>query len=161
MADASTSTPPHHPPRSRSNPLMPPAKQERIHVWRTEVASALSLPLPYDSPSLASSLSSSDHETSPECQSPSPSRPRTLWKRLSWKFSSKKRSTTSPTATTPTTDAGHDLGRTAMYRGLEDRARRGDGLDEEPGILERDDDEAAARGLRGKQERLLRASTLR
>lgn len=47
-----------------------------------------------------------------------------------------------------------------MYRGLEDRARRGDGLDEEPGILERDDDEVAAGGLRGKQERLLRAAKL-
>ncbi|KAJ4158844.1 hypothetical protein NW765_012487 [Fusarium oxysporum] len=30
--------------RIKINPLMPPAKQERIHIWRTEVASALHLP---------------------------------------------------------------------------------------------------------------------
>lgn len=47
-----------------------------------------------------------------------------------------------------------------MYRGLEDRARRGDGMDEEPGILERDYEDDPAGGLRGKQERLLRAAKL-
>ncbi|UZP33720.1 hypothetical protein NXS19_001536 [Fusarium pseudograminearum] len=83
-------------PRIKVNPLMPPAKQERIHVWRTEVASALHLPT---APSLSSSVSSSSAATpdlDPDTSfatppSPAGSRPRSLWKRLSWRFGPKRR----------------------------------------------------------------------
>lgn len=50
-------------------------------------------------------------------------------------------------------------GRTAMYRGLENRtARADDTMEAEGGILERDSEEG--NGLREKQERLARAARL-
>ncbi|RSL63487.1 hypothetical protein CEP53_004410 [Fusarium sp. AF-6] len=144
----------------RNNPLMPPAKQERIHIWRTEVASALSLPT---APSLSSSLSSSsaatpdpDPDTSFGLSPPSPatSRSRSLWKRISWRFGPKRRAAANAAA------AAAELpeGRTAMYRGLETRGPRGHDDMEEGGILERDSE--GANGLREKQERLMRAARL-
>ncbi|KAF4447704.1 hypothetical protein FALBO_16912 [Fusarium albosuccineum] len=160
MADSTETT--AYPP-IRNNPLMPPAKQERIHIWRTEVASALSVPT---APSLSSSLSSSsaatpdpDPDTSFGLSPPSPatSRSRSLWKRISWRFGPKRRAAANAAA------AAAELppdGRTAMYRGLETRVPRvEDMLDEEGGILERDS-EGRANGLREKQERLSRAARL-
>ncbi|RGP75466.1 hypothetical protein FLONG3_5719 [Fusarium longipes] len=148
-------------PRIRSNPLMPPAKQERIHIWRTEVASALHLPT---APSMSSSLSSSSAATpdpDPDTSfatppSPAGSRPRSLWKRLSWRFGPKRRAAANMAA------AAAELppdGRTAMYRGMETREPRGgDAMEEEGGILERDSERG--NGLREKQERLARAARL-
>ncbi|KAF5245420.1 hypothetical protein FAUST_1795 [Fusarium austroamericanum] len=147
-------------PRIKVNPLMPPAKQERIHVWRTEVASALHLPT---APSLSSSVSSSSAATpdlDPDTSfatppSPAGSRPRSLWKRLSWRFGPKRRTAVNMAA------AAAELppdGRTAMYRGLETREPRGGDMDEEGGILERDSERG--NGLREKQERLARAAGL-
>ncbi|KAM0563918.1 hypothetical protein ACHAPJ_000126 [Fusarium lateritium] len=144
----------------KTNPLMPPAKQERIHIWRTEVASALYLPT---APSLSSSLSSSSAVTpdpDPDTSfatppSPAGSRPRSLWKRISWRFGPKRRTAANMAA------AAAELppdGRTAMYRGLETRTPRGDDIDEEGGILERDSE--GGNGLKEKQERLARAARL-
>ncbi|KAF5023938.1 hypothetical protein F66182_4018 [Fusarium sp. NRRL 66182] len=151
--------------RNRENPLMPPAKQERIHIWRTEVASALSLPT---APSLSSSLSSSSAVTpdpDPDTSfatppSPAGSRPRSLWKRISWRFGPKRRAAANMAA------AAAELppdGRTAMYRGMETRTPRGDGMEPEGGILDRDgdgDSEGGANGLKDKQDRLVRAARL-
>ncbi|KAM5356229.1 hypothetical protein ACJ41O_002875 [Fusarium nematophilum] len=150
------------PPLLKHNPLMPPAKQERIHIWRTEVASALSLPT---APSLSSSLSSSsaatrdpDPDTSFALSPPSPavSRPRSLWKRISWRFGPKRRAAVNAAA------AAAELppeGRTAMYRGLESRGPRAGDVNED-GIIADMESEGAANGLRGKQERLMRAARL-
>ncbi|CAG7556850.1 unnamed protein product [Fusarium equiseti] len=147
-------------PRIKVNPLMPPAKQERIHVWRTEVASALHLPT---APSLSSSLSSSSAATpdpDPDTSfatppSPAGSRPRSLWKRLSWRFGPKRRAANMAAAAAELPPDG----RTAMYRGLETREPRGeDVMEEEGGILERDSEQG--NGLREKQERLARAARL-
>ncbi|KAG5762904.1 hypothetical protein H9Q69_012361 [Fusarium xylarioides] len=147
--------------RIKINPLMPPAKQERIHIWRTEVASALHLPT---APSLSSSLSSSSAATpdpDPDTSfatppSPAGSKPRSLWKRISWRFGPKRRTAANMAA------AAAELppdGRTAMYRGLENRVARGEDVrDEEGGILERDSEEG--NGLKEKQERLARAARL-
>ncbi|SPJ82616.1 uncharacterized protein FTOL_10021 [Fusarium torulosum] len=148
-------------PRIKNNPLMPPAKQERIHIWRTEVASALHLPT---APSLSSSVSSSSAATpdfDPDTSfatppSPAGSRPQSLWKRLSWRFGPKRRTAANMAA------AAAELppdGRTAMYRGLENRTPRADDtMEAEGGILERDSEEG--NGLREKQERLARAARL-
>ncbi|KAF4453409.1 hypothetical protein F53441_3941 [Fusarium austroafricanum] len=146
--------------RAKINPLMPPAKQERIHIWRTEVASALHLPT---APSVSSSLSSSSAatpDTDPDTSlatppSPAGSRPRSLWKRISWRFGPKRRAAANMAA------AAAELppdGRTAMYRGLENRTPRGDDVEEEGGILERDSEQG--NGLKEKQERLARAARL-
>ncbi|KAF4980122.1 hypothetical protein FZEAL_3786 [Fusarium zealandicum] len=147
-------------PLIKDNPLMPPAKQERIHIWRTEVASALSLPT---APSLSSSLSSSsaatpdpdpDNSFAPSPPSPATSRPRTLWKRISWRFGPKRRAANAAAAAAELPPDG----RTAMYRGLESRPSRGDGLEEDGDIA--DESQGAANGLKEKQERLLRAARL-
>ncbi|KAF4340942.1 hypothetical protein FBEOM_5125 [Fusarium beomiforme] len=146
-------------PRSKINPLMPPAKQERIHIWRTEVASALHLPT---APSLSSSLSSSSAATpdpDPDTSfttppSPAGSKPRSLWKRISWRFGPKRRSAANMAAAAELPPDS----RTAMYRGLENRMPRGHDATDEGGILERDSEEG--NGLREKQERLARATRL-
>ncbi|KAH7022543.1 hypothetical protein EDB80DRAFT_11536 [Ilyonectria destructans] len=137
-----------------TNPLMPPAKQQRILIWRTEVASALSLP----TPSLASSRSSDSAVSSSAAASPgpgpAPSRPRGFWKRLSWRLSRHHRddSSVSPGAEP-----------TAMYR--EDRPQQatagGDAHDDDGVALpDKISDEGAGNGLRNRQERLERAARL-
>ncbi|KPM34002.1 hypothetical protein AK830_g12569 [Neonectria ditissima] len=148
--------------QTTANPLMPPAKQQRILIWRTEVASALSLP----APSLASSHSdesadsSSSAAASPGPGPSSPSRPRGFWKRLSWRFSSRYRDDPA---------ASPDAERTSMYR--EDRPRKGTGShhvddddnDDDEGALPdkiSDDGAGNGNGLRDKQERLQRAARL-
>lgn len=136
-----------------SNPLMPPAKQQRILIWRSEVASAISSAPA--APSLASSHTSTSlsSSTTPDEPSPShttPSRPRSLWKRLSSRFSSKHQKPLSPPLPG---NLGDD--RTAMYRN--DNARLD--LSDEGGLPEGSED-GKARGLREKQERLRRAAML-
>ncbi|KAK7418221.1 hypothetical protein QQZ08_011324 [Neonectria magnoliae] len=143
--------------QTTANPLMPPAKQQRILIWRTEVASALSLP----APSLASSHSDESGDSyssaaaSPGPGPSSPSRPRGFWKRLSWRFSSRHRDDPA---------ASPDAERTSMYR--EDRPRKGTASnhvddDDEGGLPDKiSDDDRAGNGLRDKQERLQRAARL-
>ncbi|KAF7531601.1 hypothetical protein G7Z17_g13717 [Cylindrodendrum hubeiense] len=145
---------------SIANPLMPPAKQQRILIWRTEVASALSLP----APSLASSRSSDSAASSSAAAAspgpgsgpgPSPSRPRGFWKRLSWRFSSRHHrdgSVVSPGAEP-----------TAMYREARpQQAAGGDDAhdDDDMALPDKLSDEEAGSGLRAKQERLQRAARL-
>ncbi|KAH7137158.1 hypothetical protein B0J13DRAFT_72323 [Dactylonectria estremocensis] len=149
--DAGTQTTAAH----LNNPLMPPAKQQRILIWRTEVASALSLP----TPSVASSHSSDSATSSTAAASPgpgpSPSRRPGFWKRLSWRLSS--RHSRDGSGLKPGAEP------TAMYR--DDRPQQavaGDDIhDEDDGALpDKVSDEGAGNGLRAKQERLQRAARL-
>lgn len=147
---------------------MPPAKQQRILIWRSEVASAISA---NSAPSLASSHTSTSLSSAPlddpeepsaasspanlHPPSPSPSRPRSLWKRLSSRFSGRGSNNSKPKEEGPLVGLGVD--RTAMYRN-EGAAQARLDLDEEGGLAERSSD--GARGLKEKQERLRRAAKL-
>lgn len=144
-------------PTISNNPLMPPAKQQRIMIWRNEVASALSA---NSAPSLASSHTSTSLSSTPlsddvpdEHAAPSRSRP-SLWKRLSSRFNPRSRSRSRDKAAQLPAGLGAD--RTSMYRSEQAAQARLEG--EEDGLRENSED--GARGLKEKQERLRRAARL-
>ncbi|KAI5466609.1 hypothetical protein BGZ63DRAFT_418379 [Mariannaea sp. PMI_226] len=156
-------------PRAPVNPLMTPAKQERILIWRTEVASALSLPTSSHSSDTSNSAASPLPEDGVDGRpnlletdsplSPTLSKGRGLWKRISWRFSRRRY----------TPSLGPDAQRTSMYRNDRPKAltREGtntnDGLNNEgdAGIVNRySEEDGGANGLRQRQERLQRAARL-
>lgn len=155
---------------SSNNPLMPPAKQQRILIWRTEVASALSLPTSSHSSdttttSIASPLPDDMMTINDDAMRPTPeqamlgsplspttssSKARSLWKRISWRFSRHRRA---PSSLAP------DAQRTSMYRN--DRPVAMADEDEDAAFPDRNSDSGgAANGLRDKQDRMQRAARL-
>ncbi|CAM1507249.1 Fc.00g068900.m01.CDS01 [Cosmosporella sp. VM-42] len=139
-----------------NNPLMPPAKQQRILVWRNEVASALST---NPAPSLASSHTSTSLSSDLEPPSPNttPSRPRSLWKRLSSRFTGRSRHADEMAPQMLDSEGGE---RTAMWRNESTIHARLQAEGEETVGLGDKSSEGGGRGLKEKQERLRRAARL-
>lgn len=134
------------------NPLMPPAKQKRILIWRNEVAYAIS-PLQSDTPSLASSSSHASSSDEPSLRAVS--RPRSLWRRLSSRLSVRSGSSRERKGQT---DMYADEGnRQARMAGLldEEDADMGDAMP-----LGEESSRDGGRGIKDKQDRLHRAARL-
>ncbi|KAH6899007.1 hypothetical protein B0T10DRAFT_556296 [Thelonectria olida] len=148
-----------------NNPLMPPAKQQRILIWRTEVASALSLPTSsHSSDTTTTSVASplpdditinDDPRPTPEhailgsplSPTTSSSKARSFWKRISWRFSRHRRG---PSSLAP------DAQRTSMYR----NDRPIPVVDDLDGAFQDRHSDDGANALRDKQERMQRAARL-
>ncbi|KAH7326494.1 hypothetical protein B0I35DRAFT_136879 [Stachybotrys elegans] len=143
------------------HPAMSAAKQNRIMIWRNEVASALD-PLEADSvndiaPSSTAASTITSHSSSSTAASPPVSRPRSLWNRVSRRLSIFTRSSDAADADPIRSP------RTAMYRDMVDpiaspsgpEAKRADEM-----LLGADSDEGRPGGLKEKQERLERAARL-
>ncbi|RFU72425.1 hypothetical protein TARUN_9834 [Trichoderma arundinaceum] len=152
-------------PPSPASPLMSASKQNRILIWRSEVASAsasYTTASNYSAPSLITTTTASSTSLSPS-ELATMSRSSRLWHKVKTQFSGKARRRSSvanadvPDFMMPPRKG--DVTRTAMYQNLRPGEPRPETGDEEvvPG---QDSSNGRGRGLWEKQKRLLRASRL-
>ncbi|KAL7799099.1 hypothetical protein V8C37DRAFT_147608 [Trichoderma ceciliae] len=152
-------------PPSPTSPLMSASKQNRILIWRNEVASAsasYTTTSNYSAPSLITTTTTSSTSLSPS-ELATMSRSSRLWHKVKTQFSGKVRRRSSvgngevPDFMMPPRKG--DVTRTAMYQNLRPGDPRPETGDEEvvPG---QESSNGRGRGLWEKQKRLLRASKL-
>ncbi|KAM0255157.1 hypothetical protein ACHAQJ_006080 [Trichoderma viride] len=152
-------------PPSPTCPLMSASKQNRILIWRNEVASAsasCTTASNYSAPSLVTTTTASSTSLSPT-ELATMSRSSRLWHKVKTQFSGRVRRRSSaangdvPDFMMPPRKG--DVTRTAMYRNLRPGEPRPETGDEDiaPG---QESSNARGRSLWEKQKRLLRASRL-
>lgn len=147
---------------NNTNPLMPPAKEKRILLWRNEVAYAL---VPQnDTPSLTSS---SSHTSSSAASAASLRGARGLWRRLSSRLSIRSSSSSRRGAYADLCSPDGEVNGQARMAGLVDDDDDDDNhhhaaMDEMvvPGQEHSSRDGGARGGLKDKQDRLRRAARL-
>lgn len=153
-------------PPSPTGPLISASKQNRILIWRNEVASAsasYTTASNYSAPSLVTTTTASSTSLSPS-ELATMSRSSRLWYKVKTQFSGKMRRRSSvangdvPDVMMMPPRKG-DVTRTAMYQNLRPGEPRPDTGDDEvvPG---QESSNGRGRGLWERQKRLLRASKL-
>ncbi|KAH6604663.1 hypothetical protein Trco_006370 [Trichoderma cornu-damae] len=152
-------------PPSPACPLMSPSKQNRILIWRNEVASAsasCATASNYSAPSLITTTTASSASLSPS-ELATMSRSSRLWHKVKTQFSGRKRRRSSmangevPDVMMPPRKG--DVTRTAMYQNLRPGEPRPETGDEEA-VPGQESSHGRGRSLWEKQKRLLRASRL-